>query len=102
MIKKWKQLVSLLFLCLDKSITDVMLFYSNILFISNQAQHSKVNNSLAPIPKPATAKGFILWIWHTTGETKVVKQTLKNVVNPSFLTLSKDGKFVYATNEDAR
>lgn len=37
----------------------------------------------------------------TTGETKL-KSIAKNVVNPSYLAISKDRKFVYSVNEDGK
>jgi 6-phosphogluconolactonase (cycloisomerase 2 family) len=32
-------------------------------------------------------------------ETLVIKNTTDNVINPSYLTVSKDNKFIYSVNE---
>lgn len=92
-----------LFLSLDKIniMAKYLVLFSAVFFsISNQAQHSKINLFIGTYTKNCESNGIYLYEFDTTtGEAKV-KTSTKNVVNPSFLTVSKDKKFMYATNED--
>lgn len=93
----------LLFLSFNKikTMTKYLVLFATIFFsVSNQAQENKINLFIGTYTKTCDSKGIYLYEFDTTtGETKV-KSSTENVVNPSFLTLSKDRKFVYATNED--
>jgi 6-phosphogluconolactonase len=73
-----------------------LLFFS----VSNQAQHSTINLFIGTYTKTCDSQGIYLYEFDTyTGETKV-KASTESIVNPSFLTISKDKQFLYATNED--
>ncbi|WP_284652013.1 lactonase family protein [Flavobacterium terrisoli] len=81
--------------------TKYFLLLATIFFsVSSQAQDTKVNLFIGTYTKTCDSKGVYLYEFDTaTGETKM-KAATENVVNPSFLTLSNDKKFIYATNED--
>lgn len=92
-----------LFLSLHKiiSMTNYLVLFAAIFFIvPSQSQETKVNLFIGTYTKTCDSKGIYLYEFDTaTGETKA-KASTENVVNPSFLTVSKDKKFVYSTNED--
>ncbi len=78
----------------------LFLFTAIFCCFSSQAQDTKVNLFIGTYTKGCDSKGIYLYEFDTaTGEAKQ-KSSTENVVNPSFLTLSKDKKFVYTTNED--
>lgn len=81
--------------------TKFLVLVATIFFcISNQAQGNKTNLFIGTYTKTCDSKGIYLYEFDTvTGETKV-KASTENVINPSFLTVSRDKKFIYATNED--
>lgn len=81
--------------------TKYLVLFTAIFFsVISQAQDNKVNLFIGTYTKGCDSKGIYLYEFDTvTGETKA-KASTENVVNPSFLTLSKDKKFIYATNED--
>jgi 6-phosphogluconolactonase len=73
-----------------------LLFFS----VSNQAQHTTINLFIGTYTKTCDSQGIYLYEFDTyTGEAKV-KASTESIVNPSFLTISKDKQFLYATNED--
>lgn len=92
-----------LFLSLDKTfaMTRYLALFILLCFsISNQAQKSKVDLFIGTYTKTCDSQGIYLYEFDTyTGEVKL-KASTENIVNPSFLTVSKDKKFIYATNED--
>lgn len=92
-----------LFLSFDKIITmtKFLVLVTAIFFcISNQAQGNKANLFIGTYTKSCDSKGIYRYEFDTiTGEAKVTSAT-DNAVNPSFLTVSRDKKFIYATNED--
>ncbi|MBF6640153.1 lactonase family protein [Flavobacterium sp. J49] len=78
----------------------LVLFAALCFSISNQAQHSKVNLFIGTYTKTCDSHGIYLYEFDTyTGEFNV-KTSTQNVVNPSFLTVSENKRFIYATNED--
>ncbi|MFL9831584.1 lactonase family protein [Flavobacterium sp. ST-87] len=66
----------------------------------SQAQEKKFNLVVGTYTKSCESKGVYVYEFDTeTGET-VYKSATENVVNPSFLTVSKNNDFVYSVNED--
>lgn len=92
-----------LFLSINKIIamTKYLALFTAVFFsIYTQAQHSKANLFIGTYTKTCDSKGVYLYEFDThTGEVNI-KTSTENVINPSFLTVSKDKKFLYTTNED--
>ncbi len=92
-----------LFLSFDKIsiMTKYLVLFTAIFFsVSNQAQENKVNLFIGTYTKTCDSKGIYLYEFDTQTGDFFVKASTENVVNPSFLTVSKDKKFIYSTNED--
>ncbi|MEE1947091.1 lactonase family protein [Pedobacter sp. KR3-3] len=76
-------------------------FIVAILFVANaNAQH--YNLLVGTYTNKGNSEGIYVYDFNTlTAETKL-KAVAKNVVNPSYLAISKDKKFVYSVNEDGK
>jgi 6-phosphogluconolactonase len=70
------------------------------LFTTVQAQNNKFNLIVGTYTNKCDSKGMYVYDFDSnTGEFNF-KNATENVVNPSYLTVSKDNKFVYAVNEN--
>lgn len=64
-----------------------------------QAQENKLNLIVGTYTKPCDSKGIYVYEFDSkTGDFKL-KNNTENIVNPSYLTVSSDNKFVYSVNE---
>lgn len=73
---------------------------ASVVFIATQAQEKNINLLIGTYTKTCESKGVYLYGFDTnTGEAKV-KASTENLINPSFLSVSNDKKFIYTTNED--
>ncbi|MGC4039438.1 MAG: lactonase family protein [Flavobacterium sp.] len=65
-----------------------------------QAQKKEINLLIGTYTKTCDSKGIYVYSFDTETAEATLKSNTENVVNPSFLTVSPDHKFVYAVNED--
>jgi 6-phosphogluconolactonase len=80
-----------------KNIYAVLLFIFALTTI--QAQGNKLNLIVGTYTKPCDSKGIYVYEFDSkTGDFKL-KNNTENIVNPSYLTVSSDNKFVYSVNE---
>lgn len=77
------------------SVLLLILVFSNL-----QAQKSKQNLIIGTYTKGCESKGIYVYDFDAESGDFHFKNSSENVVNPSYLTVSKDNKFVYAVNED--
>lgn len=73
-----------------------------ILLISSsiQAQDSKFNLLIGTYTNKCDSKGIYVYDFDSNTGSFNLKNTSENVVNPSYLTVSKDNNYVYAVNEN--
>jgi 6-phosphogluconolactonase len=72
------------------------------LFFSIQAQAQHFNLLVGTYTNKGTSEGIYVYDYNSlTADTKL-KSIAKNVVNPSYLALSADQKFVYSVNENGK
>lgn len=68
--------------------------------IQFQAQENKWNLVIGTYTKSCDSKGIYIYEFDAvTGESQF-KSSTENIINPSFLTVSKKNDFVYSVNED--
>ncbi|WP_264564993.1 lactonase family protein [Flavobacterium sp. N3904] len=67
---------------------------------SMQAQNNKINLLVGTYTKPCESKGIYVFDFDTNTAEIKLKSTSESSVNPSYLSLSKDEKFIYAVNEN--
>lgn len=71
------------------------------LFISTvQAQSQKLNLLIGTYTTSCESKGIYVYNFDTNTADFSYKNVSENSVNPSYLTVSKDNKFVYSVNEN--
>lgn len=65
-----------------------------------QAQKNKLNLVVGTYTKPCDSKGIYVYEFDSkTGEFSL-KNNTENIINPSYLTVSSDNKFVYSVSEN--
>lgn len=78
------------------------LFFIFTLILAFQAQAQTYNLLIGTYTNKGNSEGIYVYDYNNlTAETKL-KSVAKNVVNPSYLAVSKDRKFVYSVNEDGK
>lgn len=78
----------------------LLLAFAFLLAIHAQAQN--YNLLIGTYTNKGNSEGIYVYNYNSlTAETQL-KSIAKNVVNPSYLTVSKDKKFIYAVNEDGK
>ena len=70
------------------------------IFTSVQAQKNKFNLLIGTYTQSCDSKGIYVYDFDTNTGDFVFKNATEKVINPSYLTLSKDQKIVYAVNEN--
>ena len=68
--------------------------------LAAKAQKGDYNLLIGTYTKPGVSKGIYVYDFNTVNAEFSAKSVEKNVINPSFLSLTPDNKFVYAVNED--
>jgi 6-phosphogluconolactonase len=67
---------------------------------TSQAQENKLNLIVGTYTKPCESKGIYVYEFDSdTGDFKL-KNNTENIINPSYLTVSSDNKFVYSVSEN--
>ena len=82
---------------MKKQITILLLIF---MFSSIQAQENKSNLVIGTYTKGCESKGIYVYDFDSNTGDFSFKNASENIVNPSFLTISANNKFVYAVNED--
>lgn len=81
-----------------KQIYLTLLLISSV--ISTQAQKNKVNLIVGTYTNSCYSKGIYVYEFDTNNAQIRLKKSSDSIVNPSYLSLSKDEKFIYAVNEN--
>ena len=78
------------------------LFLLPFLFCSlhSKAQSTEYNLLIGTYTNTGKSEGIYVYDFNTKTAAFRAKSITKNVINPSYLTVSKDNAFVYAVNED--
>lgn len=79
------------------------LFYlltASIFFFSAQAQQADYHLVIGTYTAPGKSEGIYVYDFNTSKASFKLENVEKNVINPSFLSVTDDRKFVYAVNED--
>ncbi|WP_413998853.1 lactonase family protein [Flavobacterium sp. W1B] len=71
-----------------------------LVFTNVQGQGKKQNLIIGTYTKGCESKGIYVYDFDSKTGNFNFKNSSENVVNPSYLTVSKDNKFIYAVNED--
>ncbi|MES2650430.1 MAG: lactonase family protein [Bacteroidota bacterium] len=84
---------------MPKKVVFVLL---SIFLLAHQAGAQNYNLLIGTYTNKGTSEGIYVYDYNSkTGETKL-KSIAKNVVNPSYLTVSADRNFVYSVNENGK
>ncbi len=82
---------------MKKTVTILMII---IALTTAQAQENKFNLVVGTYTKPCDSKGIYVYEFDSkTGEFSL-KNNTENIINPSYLTVSSDNKFVYSVSEN--
>ena len=66
----------------------------------NQAQQNNFNLLIGTYTNFCDSKGIYVYDFNSQNGDFKLKSTSEKVINPSFLTVSADNKFVYSVNEN--
>ena len=83
-----------------KKVYLFLLLISSIASI--QAQKNKVNLLVGTYTNSCYSKGIYVYEFDTNNAQIRLKKSSDSIVNPSYLSLSKDEKFIYAVNENGK
>jgi 6-phosphogluconolactonase len=79
---------------------NFFIILSVLVFSSSQAQENKLNLIVGTYTKSCESKGIYVYEFDSsTGDFKLRNNT-ENILNPSYLTVSNDNKFVYSVSEN--
>ena len=81
-----------------KNIYAVLL--SIFFFSSSQAQENKLNLVIGTYTKNCESKGIYVYEFDSNTGDFSLKSNTENIINPSYLTVSNDNKFVYSVSEN--
>lgn len=71
------------------------------LFMECKQENVRYNLIVGTYTAPGDSEGIYTYSFNSEIGDAVQKAVAKNIINPSYLTLSEDNKFVYAVGEDA-
>ena len=77
--------------------TFLLLFFS---LISIQAQENKLNLIVGTYTRACESKGIYVYEFDLKTGDLTLKSNTENVLNPSYLAVSSDNKFVYSVNQN--
>jgi 6-phosphogluconolactonase len=99
----WNQNKSLTFALQNKFINmknGLIILLSIFTLATLQAQKNKLNLIVGTYTKSCDSKGIYVYEFDSkTGDFKL-KNNTENIINPSYLAISNDGKFVYSVSEN--
>jgi len=76
------------------------LLTATISFLSVKAQKADYHLVIGTYTAPGKSEGIYVYDFNTSNAAFKINNVEKNVINPSYLTVTPDRKFVYAVNED--
>lgn len=76
------------------------LLTATISFLSAKAQQADYHLVIGTYTAPGKSEGIYVYDFNTSNAAFKLNNVEKNVINPSFLTVTADRKFIYAVNED--
>lgn len=71
-----------------------------LFFIRNQAQQNNFNLLIGTYTNSCDSKGIYVYDFNSKNGEFKLKSTSEKIINPSYLTVSADNKFVYSVNEN--
>lgn len=71
-----------------------------MLLTNSVAQENKINLLVGTYTKSCQSKGIYVFEFDTNTAEFKLKSSTENIINPSYLTVSKDNKFVYSVSEN--
>jgi len=71
-------------------------------FITIQAQEHKFNLLIGTYTNPCESKGIYVYDFDANTGDFSFKNATENIINPSYLSVSSDNKFVYSVNENSQ
>ena len=69
---------------------------------SMQAQKNILNLIVGTYTNSCNSRGIYVYEFNTKNAQIRLKKSSDSIINPSYVSLSKDGKFLYATNENGK
>lgn len=69
-------------------------------FVTIQAQKNKINLFVGTYTNTCESRGIYVYEFDINNAMFRLKKSSDSIVNPSYLSLSKDNKFIYAVNEN--
>jgi 6-phosphogluconolactonase len=78
----------------------ICLLTATISFLSAEAQQADFHLVIGTYTAPGKSEGIYVYDFNTSNAAFKNTNVEKNVINPSFLTVTPNRKFVYAVNED--
>jgi 6-phosphogluconolactonase len=78
----------------------VAILLSIFALITLQAQESKLNLIVGTYTKSCESKGIYVYEFDSETGNFSLKNNTENIINPSYLTVSSDNKFVYSVSEN--
>jgi 6-phosphogluconolactonase len=82
---------------MKKTYSILLLFFA---LITIQAQENKLNLLIGTYTKSCDSKGIYVYEFDSKTADFNFKSSTENIINPSYLTVSKDNKFVYSVSEN--
>jgi len=82
---------------MKKTVTILMII---IALTTAQAQENKFNLVVGTYTKPCDSKGIYVYEFDSNTGDFNLKSNTENIINPSYLTVSSDNKFVYSVSEN--
>lgn len=80
----------------------LLFILASIFFLAHPAEAQNYNLLIGTYTNKGTSEGIYVYDYNTkTAETKL-KSVAKNVINPSYLTVSADKAYVYSVNENGK
>lgn len=82
-----------------KSVFQLLL---SLFAISSYSQHRNQNLIVGTYTNSCDSQGIYVYDFNTETAEFQLKNHTENVINPSYLTISPDGKFIYSVNENGQ
>lgn len=80
----------------------VTILLSIFVFATLQSQENKLNLIVGTYTNPCESKGIYVYEFDSNTGDFNFKNATENIINPSYLTISADNKFVYSVNENGQ
>ena len=78
----------------------VTILLSILALTTIQAQEKKLNLVVGTYTKSCESKGIYVYEFDSKSGDFSLKSNTENIINPSYLTVSSDNKFVYSVSEN--